>query len=417
MPPLTIATADAALKQIYRPGYLNDVCFKDKPLLAMLPKFTKFGGRNLPVVMEYGKPQGRSVQFATAQTNATPSLFEDFLLTRVSNYCVTQVTGETVDAMGEDSYSFIRGLSNQIDGAMQTLSRDMHHAAYRNGRGQRGVGDGAWAIAGLVCTLNDPEDASNFEVGMVVTSTAAGFAGAINPGSVTLGAVDRLAGTLTSAAGNWNAAGNIPLIANTDVLFQEGDYLLAGDLLKMSGLDAWCPAAAAPGAALFFGVNRTADVTRLGGLRYNGAALTPEEALINGQSLCAQFGGKPTHCFLHHTKYRDLENSLGARVQYELVQSGHKGTQGVIGFESIKIQGNKGPIFVIPDEMCQTDYAWMLQLDTWCLNSLGEAPKILQHDGNRILRQGAADGVEVRCGAYANISCLAPGYNCAITMP
>jgi hypothetical protein len=368
MPPLTIATADAALKQIYRPGYLNDVCFKDKPLLAMMPKYTKFGGRNMPIVLEYGKPQGRSVQFATAQTNATPSLFEDFLLTRVSNYGITQVTGETVDAMAEDAYSFIRGLSNQIDGILATVSRDLHHAAYRDGRGARGVGDGAWAVGGAICTLNDPEDASNFEVGMVVTATAAGFGGAIRAGTVTLAGVDRINGTLTATA-NWNAG--IGAIANTDVLFQEGDYLLAGDFLKVRGLDAWCPAAAAPGAGLFFGVNRTADVTRLGGLRYNGAALTPEEALINGQALAAQHGGRPTHCFLHHTKYRDLENSLGARVQYEMVQSGHKGTQGVIGFEAIKIQGNKGPIFVIPDEMCQVDYAWMLQLDTWCLNSLG----------------------------------------------
>jgi len=32
MPPLTIATADAALKQIYKPGYLNDVCYRDRPL-------------------------------------------------------------------------------------------------------------------------------------------------------------------------------------------------------------------------------------------------------------------------------------------------------------------------------------------------------------------------------------------------
>jgi hypothetical protein len=377
----------------------------------MMNKYTKFGGRNMPIVLEYGHPTGRSQVFATAQTNAAPSLFEDFLLTRVHNYGVTQVSGETVDGMAEDAYSVIRGLSNQIDGILKQTSRDLHHSLYRDGRGARGT---VAVIAAAVVTLADVRDASNFEAGMVITATAAGFAGNIHAGSVTLAAVDYIAGTLTGTGG-WVAG--IGALIVTDILFQEGDYLLAGDFLKIRGLDAWCPAAAAPGAGLFFGVNRTANVTRLGGLRFNGAALTPEEALIGGASMAAQFGGSPNCCFMHHEKYRDLENSMGARVQYEMVQSGHKGTKGQIGFDAIKVQGPKGPIMVIPDEMCHFDYAWMLQMDTWCLNSLGPAPKILQHDGNRILRVNAADDVEVRVGFYANVGCTAPGFNCAITLP
>ena len=101
MPPLTIVSADAALKQIYKPGYMNDVVYKDRPLLALLPKSENFGGRNMPVVLEYGHPAGRSQVFATAQTNATPALYEDFLLTRVHDYGVTQIDGETADAIDQ----------------------------------------------------------------------------------------------------------------------------------------------------------------------------------------------------------------------------------------------------------------------------------------------------------------------------
>ena len=53
MPPLTIVSADPALKQIYKSNYYNDVVYADKPLLAMLPKFEGFGGRNMPIVLAY----------------------------------------------------------------------------------------------------------------------------------------------------------------------------------------------------------------------------------------------------------------------------------------------------------------------------------------------------------------------------
>ena len=139
MPPLTIASADAALKQIYKPGYIADVCYKDRPLLAMLPKFEGFGGRNMPIVLEYGHPAGRSQVFATAQANATPGLFEDFLLTRVHDYGVTQIDGETADAMESDRYSWVRGMSNQIDGILKQTARNLHIMAYGDQSGFRGV--------------------------------------------------------------------------------------------------------------------------------------------------------------------------------------------------------------------------------------------------------------------------------------
>jgi hypothetical protein len=58
----------------------------------------------------------------------------------------------------------------------------------------------------------------------------------------------------------------------------------------------------------------------------------------------------------------------------------------------------------------------MLQLDTWSLNTLGEAPMFLDLDNNRMLRESAADAYEVRLGYYGNIACNAPGYNCRIAL-
>jgi hypothetical protein len=406
MPPLTIATADAALKQIYVPGYMNDVCYKDRPLLALLPKYEKFGGRNMPIVLEYGHPAGRSQVFATAQANATPSQFEDFLLTRVHDYGVAQVDGETIDAMEGDTYAWVRGLSSQIDGILNQTARNLHIMAYRNGSGYRGVVGVGTGTA--VLTLTNPEDAHNFEVGMSIDGATG--AGAPHGTPDTISAINRIAGTLTSTAAVWNAA-----ILNGDNLFVEGDYTIAAGINMVSGLEAWLPAVVP--APAFFGVVRTLDATRLGGLRFAGAALVIEEALNNAANLIAAHGGTPTHCFLNYTNYQDLINALGAKATYEQIESAHTGMDGArIGFEGVRIIGPKGPIKVIPDNACPVNLGYMLQLDTWVCASIGAAPKILNQDGNRYLRVNNADQVEVRVGYYGNIGCKAPGYNCRITL-
>ena len=55
-------------------------------------------------------------------------------------------------------------------------------------------------------------------------------------------------------------------------------------------------------------------------------------------------------------------------------------------------------------------------MDTWSLNTLGEAPMFLDLDNNRMLRESAADAYEVRMGYYGNVACNAPGYNCRVAL-
>ena len=179
----------------------------------------------------------------------------------------------------------------------------------------------------------------------------------------------------------------------------------------MTGLDGWVPSAA-PGATAFFGVDRTADVTRLGGNRFDGSALPIEEALIGGASQVAREGGRPDHCFVDFATFANLEKALGSKVVY----SESKARDVDIGFAGIDVRGPRGTIKVIPDQNCQPNVAWMLQLDTWSLNTLGEAPMFLDLDNNRMLRESAADAYEVRLGYYGQIACNAPGYNCRVAL-
>ena len=408
MPPLTTVSGDAALKQVYIPEYLADLNYVDRPLLAMVPKREDFGGRNMPIVIEHGYPAGRSQVFATAQANATPGLFQDFLLTRVHDYGVTMIDGETADAMSGDKYAWLEGMVNQGDGIMKQTARNLHTMLYGGSQGNRGVV--AAGAGGVTLTLTTLSDIHKFEVGMSIDGTATGLAGAPFGFPQTITAINRIAGTITAAA-NWNAA-----FVATAELFVEGDYTAAASTNMISGLEAWCPAAA-PGAGLFFGVNRTVDVTRLGGLRQAAFGGIVEESLIRGAFLVDAHGGRPSHCFMNPIDYRNLVNALGAKVVYDRSTSPHVGMEGPIGFKSVVIDGPKGPIYCISDNVCPQGIVWMLQLNTWVLASLGPAPKVInERDGNRWLRQSAADGYEIRVGYYAQLGCKAPGFNCRITL-
>jgi hypothetical protein len=196
------------------------------------------------------------------------------------------------------------------------------------------------------------------------------------------------------------------------ILFQLGDADNTAGSKKVSGLDAWCPSVAPVGGDDHFGVDRSVDPVRLGGARSDGSAKPIEEALIDGLSLAAREGGSPDHIFTDFATYSNLEKALGSKVQYDKVSA----SDANVGFTSLKVHGPAGTVDVIADINCQPNVAWALQMDTWSLNSLDDAPHILDLDGNNMLRETRADAYETRIGYYAQIGCSAPGWNCRISL-
>tara|TARA_R100000995_G_scaffold81914_1_gene55190 strand:- start:408 stop:1625 length:1218 start_codon:yes stop_codon:yes gene_type:complete len=402
--PLDVGTVTEALKEHYKPLRVQNMVYKDNPLFAMMPKYTKFGGENMPIPLLYANPQRRSATFATGQANTSTSALKQFLLTRVKDYSFASITGESIKATERDSDAFLRYATMEIDGALHSLTRSLAVAMYRDGSGSIGQSednpDGNYANL----TLINADDVTNFEVGMEIAfyADSSGKPGADRGQNRIIQSIDRNAATK-----------QITFTANIHVDVAYTDHLvIAGDKdAKVTGLDGWVPSAA-PGATAFFGVDRTADVTRLGGNRFDGSALPIEEALIGGASQVAREGGRPDHCFVDFATFANLEKALGSKVVY----SESKARDVDIGFAGIDVRGPRGTIKVIPDQNCQPNVAWMLQLDTWSLNTLGEAPMFLDLDNNRMLRESAADAYEVRLGYYGQIACNAPGYNCRVAL-
>lgn len=399
---LDLTSFAAALKQHYTTDRVENMVYKDNPLLAMIPKYEQFLGENLKLPIKYGIPQGRSAVFSTAQSNKTNSQFKAFLLTRSRDYSLASIDNETIEASKGNANAFMEAATTEIDGAIEAATRSLAISLYRSGSGS--IGQVLAGGTGTSFTLKNVNEVTNFEVGMELVFDDADGGGTVKSGTVTVTGVDRDSGVISTDALTAIDGGTGP--ATDDFVFVEGDYDA-----KISGLSAWIPASAPTSGDSFFGVDRSADASRLAGIRFDGSALPIEEALVEAAARVAREGGRPDYCFMSYNKFAELEKALGSKVQYV-----DKHVNPEIGFRGIMIHGPRGPITVVPDQNCQPGLAWMLSLQHWKLYSLGKAPKILDSDGLKMLRESNADAVEVRVGYYAQVGCRAPGFNARVQL-
>lgn len=424
----TYATASnqvAALKELYTgDDYMKDLVYKKNPFLALVPKNESpsgFAGKYIPVPMEYGNPQGRSATFSNAQNNQTAPSLASFFVYRVKNYQLVTIENELLEATKDDAGAFVDEAKLNIDGGIRNISNDLALDLFGDGSGARGQLSG---ISSGVITLTDANQIVNFEVGQSLVSYSVSGATATQSTGAAIGyviAVNRTAGTLTVSATAGGSAGtptnwstSFPYLAVQGDISFASNGLLSANMLKVAGLGAWIPSTAPSSSDSFWGVNRSSDVTRLAGVRFDGSAETIEEALIDGASLVAREGGMPDMCFMNFASYAALEKSLGSKVSYVEV----KHEEAEIGFKGIMIHAPYGPITVIPDRNCPAQKAYLLQMSTWKLRSLGKVPHILTYgmEGLEGLRVGSADALEVRIGYYGNLICSAPGWNCVVSL-
>lgn len=413
----TLTTFDALLKQHYTDSRVEDMSMRDNPLFAMLKKYEKFNGRNLPIPVIWGNPQGVSATFSQAQTGAaaTYTRTDTFNLTRVKLYSVVQIDNEQILASEGNEGAFVSAKVTEIDGAINAYSRILATGLYRKGWGaigrvgQSGFGTTTLTLGNTSSDL-DPSMAANFEVGQQIVFSSSEDAATLRDSAdfLTVSGVDYDAGTVTVDANLSNISG----IADGDYIFIRGNRQDSATPTRLmpAGLEDWFPSSA-PGSTSFFGVNRSTNVQRLGGTRYDGSSVPIEEALITGSQRVLKAGGNADYCFINHENFDRLEKSLFSRVRYVEVE-----VKPGLGFRGITINGGRGPINVIPDVNCPAKRAFMLTMSSLKLYSLGKACRPLDTDGLTMLRQSSSDGVEVRYGGYLNLGCNAPGWNANIQL-
>lgn len=415
----------AALKELYTDDkdYMKNIVYSKNPLLAMIPKNESpdgFAGKYIPVPLEYGNPQGRAHVFANAQNQQTASDVVSYFVYAVQDYQLVTITNLLMEQTKSNAGAFVDEASRTLDNGFRNLSNNMAFEMFFGGTASRGViGTAVLAALVVTITLSNAQNVVQFEVGMTLQNSATDGGAALLVGgaidAIQITSVNRGTGVIVGSV----VQGDGSTFLATHFLQVLGDIGAAGastiaGLLGLSGLAAWVPASDPASSDNFWGVNRSADPTRLAGLRYNASAQTISEGITNALAFGNREGAAFDLIVLDFISYSTLVNELGAKVQY--VQLEHDEVE--VAFEAIHFHSAYGKIPVLADRSAQAQTAWAMTMDTWKLRTLGKAPHILTYgmEGLEGLRVGNADALEIRIAYYGNVINSAPGYNMQVAL-
>jgi len=342
----------------------------------------------------------------------------------VEDYQLVTITNLLMEQTKSNAGAFVDAAKLQMDAGFRNITNNIAFELFGDGTATRGISSssssqtGGTAAGGVVLPLTNAQQIVAFEVGMLlVASTSAG--GVPSSDTVTVTAVNRATGVITGTASAATLSSNWAIGSGQAYLSIAGDIPSTGALgtasnLALSGLAAWIPTTSPSSSDSFWGVNRSADPTRLAGLRYNAQSQTIEEGMTSALAFLNREGGKPDLCIMDFASYAALVNALGAKVQY--VQVNHDEVE--VAFEGITFQSAYGRVTVLADRSCPPQTAYLLTMNTWKLRSLGKVPHILTYgmEGLEGLRVGSADALEIRIAYYGNLICSAPGWNCVVQL-
>lgn len=398
----TTQTHEAIIKRLYPEDRVEHMMYDNNPLFAMIPKKYDFLGGPMHRAIRIAQTAGRSASFPNAKANKTASAIVKLLITTVQDYSLYSVTGKLIRETASTRGALVEALEEEVQSAMDAMNRSFGYGVYGNFGGAIGQISATSNVATNTITLANIDDVVKFEKNQVLqVSLTDGTTGAPRVGNVTVTAIDRDLGTITVNV-VWNVG--VPTVAVGDFIFPDGDFGA-----KMSGLASWLPAVAPTLGDNFFGLDRSADPTRLAGTRVPAtvaAGLLISEAVKKGLQVGFRNGAKTTHIFMNDKRFLDLELELGTQKRW--VDT----TLADVGFTGIEFVGHGGkPVEIYPDPNCPVNTIFGLQMDTWSIEGPGKFPFIAADDGTKMLREESADAYEGRIVSYHQMICKAPGRN------
>lgn len=423
------ANQAGALKELYvdDKDYMKNAVYSKNPLLALFPKNESpdgFAGKYIPVPLEFANPAGRSHTFANAQNQQTASDVVSFFVYAVQDYQIVTITNLLMEQTKSNVGAFVDEASRTLDNGFRNIGNNMAFELFYGGTASRGqIGSAGITVVGttLSFTLSNPQAVVQFEVGMTLQASTTDGGAALQNVAGTIDAIQitsvnrgngAISGTIVQGTpgSTWVAGDYLQVLGDIGI---GGSSTIAG-MLGLSGLAAWVPAVDPPANDNFWGVNRSADPTRLGGLRFNASTMSISEGLTNALGFGNREGADFDLIVLDFVSFTTLVNELGAKVQYVMLE--HDEVE--VAFEAIHFHSAYGKIPVLADRSCQPQTAWCLTMDTWKLRTLGKAPHILTYgmEGLEGLRVGNADALEIRIAYYGNVICSAPGYNMQVAL-
>jgi hypothetical protein len=417
---LDLTTASALLKAKFTDEKVLAAVIKNSPALAMMRKVEDFSGDGTfknPLI--YANPGGISADFATAQSAAAASATQSaaYIVPRVSLHGVVRIANEAIEASQDKDGAFQKLLETETDGMLNNMNHRLGTYMYGTGYGKVGTIAAIGADAGgrITVALTDPWQAMNFDRGHLLQFAAAEATGALRASSGThsVAAVNRAQTGSNAGLITFNETTALTGLAAGDVIFFAGDRANSPTRGVLCGYAGWVPTVDPTSGEVFLGIDRTVDSQRLAGIRFSAVGTSNiEEALIDATTAIAAAGsGRTKTAVMGYAKYAQLTKSLYGKVNF-LDLEGDAG----IGFPGIRLNTPSGVVDVVPDVNCPSSYCWLLDDDTWFMNTLKNMVTTNETDGMAVLRVSNADQLEARFRFRGNVVCRNPGANGVILL-
>lgn len=392
----------SVLKKIWPQSEIQNLMYEDSPLHAFTNKDTSWTGNTREIIMQYANGGGHSPDFTVAKETKSTNQFGKMSVELADLYALWSVEHKAILASRTDKGAVVKALENATKGALKKVKRDVCWMLHGNGGGS--IGRLASTTSGTSLIFREARTLRNIEIGdYLQLASDDGRAGAgVRAGDalkVTAKDVENLTVTVDQA---YTTA--IPTATTSDYVFLKGFYGAA-----MEGLETYVPESA-PGVGdvptSVWGMSRTADTRRLGGIRVGGRGLLIQDAIKKALKVARDESASTDLILMSTDDFYSLESSLGSsvqRVQRKVAE---------VGFDGVKfVAGGSKPIEVYMDPDCKANIVWLLQTDTWTMSSMGDYPDFLGMNGERFIQEEASPTFEGRVGGYGQFYCDAPGYN------
>lgn len=406
-PSSTLSRLSAFFKTVYidKADSMRNAQLRDRPLLRMMNQIDDLDGASLYSPLNVVLPGGFSASFTNARANRTGSKGYGWTLSRNTAYQFVSISGEAIHASRRDPAAFIRAKAKETKEAVEYIMNRLGEIAWNDGSADIGRIASSTGTTTRVVQLADTSRAINFAEGQVcIANTVRGLAaGTTRTGVGTVTAVNMYTGvvTFTLTVSDW---------ADDDYIFIQGDRDTAAGLAQVGkGIQAYIPASD-PGVgtvpiALNGITDRSVNPTALAGWRSSWEGSIEESAKKLATTMLRHTNQGATVYWLSYDNWHRLEMEMGARAVRDV------GMPAKFGFPTIGLSTAKGIVPVAADPFCPNDAGFLLDMSTWDLHTLEGLPHVITDDGQSMLRETDADGVEVRFRAWYEFCCNRPMAN------
>jgi hypothetical protein len=385
------------LKRLYGKN-VSETTYKRDALLERASKDKNFRGLGREVTIAIAATAGGSADFAGAVESQEATVERTFFVTHRKEYQVYTIQNDAIERSMGDAAALVSILKRQVGGAKRKFDESMARRTHGKGGGALGQLALNTTLTGNTVIFRKRSDiVGTIEKNLLIDfasddGTGTSPSGLLPGGPLKVLSVNRKAGTMVLNTTIDTAVG----VTNNSYFFRRKDYGVA-----MTGLGGWSPTVD-PTSALFFGVDRTEDITKESGYRIAGGGRPKDEVLQEAGAEAMTNGISAKLCVVNPRDFMDIGMELNASKVQE-------GGTAVMGFSKLICHLAIGEVEIVQSPYMPEGEFRLLDPENFHLGTAGDCPKDLAASVGGKLLLPTADAWQGRLGCYGNFWLDDPG--------